>query len=573
MSSDGRAKELCDLSAKLFNAKDTLNNLQQEIAENFYPERADFTGDFTLGEEITEHLYDSYPVMMRRELGNAFSAMMRPRERQWFKIITGVDEVDARPNVARYLEYLTKTLRSALYDRRSQFVSATKTGDHDFATFGQCVISIEESPTRDHLYFCAHHLRDCAWLESATKAVNHLHRKDGMTPRQQIAMFGAKMVHESVTKAAKEEPNRSFGVNCIVMPTDEYDMIFSSKDKKNGKRLPYVVIYVDTENGKILKEGALSDFIYAVPRWHRISKSQYAFSPATMIALPDGRMAQSMAQIILEAGEKSVDPPLIGVEEAVRSVDIAAGSMSWLDAAYDERLGEALRPLQINADMRSGFAMRQDLREMLTKAFFIDKLALPPADTGKMTATEIQRRYEEYVRNLLPLFEPMETEYNAQILDKAFARLWEMGKFNKDDMPDELSGADLTYQFDSPIQTAASAVVVQQFQEVLGLIGASAEAGISANPVNMDAALKDAVRSTGAPAKWRKTDEEIEEEAQARAAEAEMQNAALMAQTAGEAAGTVADASMKIGQAMQPTPPAAPAKPAGKVVPMRKRAA
>lgn len=565
--SDGRAKELLDLGGKLFTAKLSLDSLFQEIAENFYPERADFTRKFTLGEEFADHLHDSYPVMMRRELGNSFSAMMRPRERPWFKIKTGDEETDADPGNARYMEYLTKKIRVKIYYAKSNFVGATKGADHDFATFGQCVLSVEESPGRDNLFFQGHHLRDCAWLESPIKEVDHLHRRDAMTARQMYRLFRDK-VHSSVKACAEKDPGKELGIHVVCMPTDEYDYVGEGAKDSKGKKLPFVAIYIDKDNCKVLRESPLLDFPYVVPRWHRISGTQYAFSPATMIALPDARMTQQMARILLEAGEKSVDPPLIGVEDAVRDIDIRAGSVSWLDYAYDERLGAALRPLDINADMRSGFALKQDMRDMLAKAFFVDKLNLPPVDAGKMTATEIQRRYEEYVRNLLPLFEPMETEYNAKLLDKAFAKLWQMKVFDRNDIPDALSNADLVYEFDSPIQTAASQIVVQQFQEVLALVGASAQAAqVGTGPVNLDTALKDAIRATGAPAKWRHTDEELAAMAEQRAAEQAVQEAAMQVNQAAEVTGNVANAAMQVDQAMMP-----PQARGGNVVPMKPKA-
>ena len=76
-------KFLVELAEKTFSRKKTLNSLHQEIAENFYPERADFTYNRNLGSEFADHLYDSYPVLVRRDLGNQLSAMLRPTEKEW----------------------------------------------------------------------------------------------------------------------------------------------------------------------------------------------------------------------------------------------------------------------------------------------------------------------------------------------------------------------------------------------------------------------------------------------------------------------------------------------------------
>ena len=48
---------------------------------------------------------------------------------------------------------------------------------------------------------------------------------------------------------------------------------------------------------------------YVIPRWQTISGSQYAVSPAAVCALPDARLLQSMALILLEAGESRLTRP------------------------------------------------------------------------------------------------------------------------------------------------------------------------------------------------------------------------------------------------------------------------
>ena len=58
-------------------------SLLQEIAEHFYPERADFTYQRYLGDQFAEHLSDSAPPLIRRELGDSITAMLRPSGKDW----------------------------------------------------------------------------------------------------------------------------------------------------------------------------------------------------------------------------------------------------------------------------------------------------------------------------------------------------------------------------------------------------------------------------------------------------------------------------------------------------------
>ncbi len=555
--SDKRAQELVDLGNKLFSAKEPLNSLMQEIALQFFPVRATFmlAQDY-LGRDHADHLSDSFPVLVRRELGNMISATLRPRDQKWFMASSLDEDRDADPANARYLEYITSTMRTAMYDARCKFVRATKEGDHDFITFGQTVISVEEAPSRDHLYYRAHHLRDCAWLENEIGDVDHIHRKDRMSARNMARRFGEKKLHESVREAATKEPGKEFNVRCVMMPADEYD--YAGADAKGGrhggKRLPFIMCYIDSDNGKMLAEVPYPDFIFVVPRWQTLPGLQYAVSPATSIALPDGRLSQAMSLMIMEAGEKMVDPPMLAAEEAIREINLQAGAITWADIASDRKLSEAAQPISINADMRTAFAMRADLRDMLSKAFFIDKLALPEA-TDKMTATEIRARLEEHVRNLLPLFEPMEHEYNGRLLDKTFTRLRQMNRFDVRGMPDDLSGADIAWGFRNPLQEASTRILAAQFQEALAIEMAAAQAGATIPRLNVTVARDDAVRGIGIPAKWRRTEEDMLAEAEARAAEAKTAKLAQEASTVAAIAGQAGDAAQSLqGAGLLPAP-------------------
>jgi hypothetical protein len=551
---DARARELIDLGTKAFSDKNPLDCLNQEIAENIYPERANFTRELILGEDFSSHLMDSYPVLVRRELGNSISAMLRPKDKPWFRQSTMDDDLDNDPEVAKFLEYMTKVTRAGIYDTRTKFIRATKEADHDFVSFGQPVISVEEAPSRDHLYYRCHHLRDCAWYENEIGDIDHLHRKDKMTARTMRRKFGEKVLHESVKRACEKSPGQMFDLRVVVMPSDEYDYVGEGSKNAKGRKHPFVIVYIDVTNERVLKEGGLPEFLYVVPRWHTIPGSQYAFSPAAMTALPDARMMQDLARIILESGEKAVDPPLAAKAEAVREANIQAGGITWVDLEHDGKISDAFAPVNLNADMRTGFAMRTDVRDLLSKAFFIDKLALPEAG-AKMTAYEISQRLEEHVRNLLPLFEPMEAEYNTQLLDKSFALLANMNKFDWSLMPDILSKTETVWRFRNPMQEISERILVSQFQEALEIEAAAAQAGVAAKRINFAIARDDALRGMAGPAKWRKSDDDMAAEAVAATEAVETQE--MLGEVAQGAAlvDQVSDASMKLGQAMQPRQP------------------
>jgi hypothetical protein len=551
---DKRAQELIDLGNRLYRTKLPFDGLCQELAWQFAPDLADFTRKIVLGEEWNDHVMDSYPIQASRDLSNSLSAMLRPKDRPWFKCTTLDDEMDADEENARFLEYLTKTIRSNLYNPRAKFVRATKEADRFYVNFGQAIIQIDEDHSRTHLIFRNRHLRDACWLENRLGDVDHLHIKEPMTARQMIRQYRAQWdkIHQSVKKAADEEPNKEFDVRLVCMPRDEYDYSPTMDPRKlrgmvkaRKVRTPFVLIHIDATNNLILKEEGRVAFPFVVPRWHRFANFQYAFSPATMPGLSDARMSQMLAQILMEAGEKAVNPPLLARENVIREANLQAGAISWADIEYDEKLTDAMTPLStVTGHMATGFEMRKHVHEMIGKSFFLDKLTLPEAGS-QMTATEVQRRLEEHVRNLLPLFEPMEVEYNTKLLDTVFTYLRSMQKFDWAQMPKSMIGADIAWSFESPIQQAQLRLMVEQAKATWEVEAIAMKFGAEPQ-TNTSLVARDAVRGVGGPATWRLSPEEMQAIAAQKQQAQTMQGLMQMVGGGAEVAGKVGEAATKL---------------------------
>ena len=177
-----------------------------------------------------------------------------------------------------------------------------------------------------------------------------------------------------------------------------------------------------------------------------------------MAALPDARLIQAITYTLLEAGEKSTNPPMIATKGSVKSsIEIFAGGTTWVDQEYDERLGAAIRPIaQDYRGLPAGMEMQRDARGMIAEAFFLNKLTLPPANTaGDMTAYETGIRVQEYIRQAMPLFEPMEDDYNGAICNMTFDVLMRGVAFGYvGDMPDAIRRKEVEYTFESTIHDA-----------------------------------------------------------------------------------------------------------------------
>jgi len=179
-----RPKDLIERGAVLFKERMAITSLWQEIAENFYPQRADFTLTRYIGEEFANHLYSSYPIIVHRDLSTSFAAMLRPRRKDWFELSVE-DAENISKGATEWLQFATKRMKQAMYDRKAQFIRATTEGDADFAAFGQCCISriINWKAPKPHLLYRSWHLRDVAWSEKADGQIGEIFRSHAANSR------------------------------------------------------------------------------------------------------------------------------------------------------------------------------------------------------------------------------------------------------------------------------------------------------------------------------------------------------------------------------------------------------
>jgi hypothetical protein len=524
------AKELYGQGERLFSQRSSLMLLWQELAEHFYAERADFTYIRSLGTDFAGNMMTSYPMMVRRDLQDQIGQMLRPSDKEYANIVP-VDLRRQDNEAQRWLEWAGKTQRRAMYDRRSQFVESQRMADGDYSTFGCCTTQIRMARSMGRLLFQDWHLRDVAWIQNADREICGTWRKANITARDMCNIFGRNKVHQDVARCLEGSNPKPFEeFECYHMEV-EADM-FDEKTRNEGW---WWSIWYDTKHHTILEKINIPETTYVHGRWLKPGTSQYAFSPAAIVALPEARLLQAMTYTLVEAGEKIVNPPMIAMDQSVRSdINVYAGGITWADRDYDERTGEVLRPMNIDAKgMPLGMEMQQDSRSMIMQAFYLNKLSLP--QRGKeMTAYEVGQRVQEYIRNALPLFEPMEDERNGAIWEKTFNLMRRHGAFGSDqDMPKSLQGGvELQFQFESPLHDAIEQIKGAKFIESGQYIASAMQLDPSAGAlIDVKEALRDVLQGVKVPAKWVRNEVTVQQiEDQQKQAQAAQQQLALMQQ-------------------------------------------
>jgi len=507
-------------SRERFEKQYPVLSLWQELAENFYPERNDFLRTHYIGEELTDSLASSTPLLIRRELANSLEAMLRDGE--WFEI--GI-EGEADHEGKMWLEWATKRLMMLINQRNANFRRATKELDNDYVTFGNGVMSIELNRQASGLLFRTWHMKDIAWWDDENGQVDGVVRKEDIQLYKMAAYYGEANMPLAHRKKLKDHPFHE-------VPIHHFDITSAMYGDGQYDRFPRVQLTLDMQTETVMEIGGNMHPRYIVPRFQTIAGSPYAYSPATVVGLPDARTLQAMTHTLLEAGERHARPPIIATENVIRGdANLYPDGITFVSEDYDERLGASLRPLvQDSKGFPLGMEMREGIVEVLQSAFYVNKINMP--DLGReMTAYEVSERMKQFRRENLPLFSPIEHEYSGRMCELAFETAMKHGFLGSpQDIPESLLGSQIRFKFESPLSEADEEKKVQQFQVVADLLERAAQADPAvANHVDFGVSLRDAVQGSGAPEKWLRSLQDVksmtEQQQQQAAAQAESEAA------------------------------------------------
>ena len=535
---NARGKKAKERADACFQRQQIYLPLWQAQAEIFYPERADFTMTYAAADERYEGIFTSDPQVMRRDLANKLGAMIRPRGKQWFNVTIRPNHVMANDDVRRWCETATATMRNIIYSPAARFAKALSASDHDYVTFGSAIVAHPYNSDQSGILFQCLHPRDCAYERNHEGVVDTMYQKMKFTLRQIAQMFGKEsMPKEWIDKLDKNGGEKMTIMRCVhPLEDDQYE----GKERR-PREANFTSLYVacGTSEDCTLGEGFFLSFPFTVREWMGATGDDYARSPCTSVGLSDARTLNSVQESLLTGVEMRVDPPKYYVAGSIEGpMELRAGGLTAIDDEYDMRNGDPIKSMEIG-EPRYAMEFKRDLQENMGRVFFESILKLPD---GEMTAYEVSERIEMYSEEAAPIFEPMEAE-NADLMNSVFARALPKGAFGRvmedgmiEGLPELLQGADIDFEFETPLTKALSRLKASQFDQVTArantLIATQHPKAIAAiDNIDWDEALRDGMSGI-APASWMKRKEDLDAERQAEAeaqAQAEQQAQAMEA--------------------------------------------
>ena len=502
----------------------TWDNHWQDCSDYALPQKAIVTKIRTPGTKLKTDIYDSTAIQAVQVLAAGLHSYLTNPTSRWFALGMKNKKLLKNKKIKDWL----KDSEDGIFDflNQSNFNQQIHECYIDFSVFGTSAL-YSESDIENGIVFHTRHMSEIYFLVNDKGKVDTVYRLFTFTARQAYQKWGdnaGKTIMDKLEGKQIEEPILFLHV---VLPREERNI-----RKKDAKNMPFASLYIEPKTKKVLSEGGYEEFPFAIPRFYKVSDSEYAYSPVSM-CLADIKMLNQMSKTTIKTAQKDEDPPLVLPHDGyLLPFKTHAGAVNYkLQGKPDDKI----EILNVNTKSNLSLEMQNQRRESIKRTFFAD-LFLMLADNPKMTATEVIERVNEKMLILGPVLGRLMHELLDPIITRTFNILMRDGKLPPP--PDELLEQTSDYQIEyiSPLAKAQRASEARSITDLLLAIREMYEI----EPLVKDGINYDEVRSELADifntsSKILRSDDEIKVIREERAKQLEIQQALEQANLGGEA--------------------------------------
>ena len=437
------------VASELKSARGTWESHWQEIGDRMYPRKADFTVDRSPGEKRNRLVYDSTAIIAAETLASGLHGMLTNPATQWFQLAAEDQALNQVRDVQVWLEIANRVMTAEFNRPEAGFSAAMHEDYMEYGTFGTSVTFVFEHPSRRGVLFQARPLAECYCMENESGHIDTIYRKFKWTVRQVVSKWGLKKVSEATRKKYESKrQNEKIEILHVMEPRKERD-----QTKKTAAHKPFTDTYIEVTAKHILSDGGFDEQAGFASRFYKGSMEIYGRSPGTAV-LQDVKMLNEMYKVTLKIAQKMADPPLMVPDDGfLNPVRTVPGGINTYRAGSPDRIEAFPTPNNVPIQLE----MMNEVRERISKAFFIDQLQLQQGP--QMTATEVMQRTEDKLRLMGPVLGRIQTEKLGPMIDRVFAILMRQGLIP--DPPQALSGANLKVEYVSPLARAQKQLEAQ----------------------------------------------------------------------------------------------------------------
>ncbi len=478
-------------------------------------------------------VYDATGILSSQTLSSSLHSALTSSASQFFAFRYRQDKLNEDNDAKVWLEECGKEVYYALQD--SNFNVEVNETYQDLVNYGTSVIceESEEINGREQLVFSSVPLKQVFFEQDAYGNVLNFYRRMQMSGLEMWTRFGDKIPEEMLeyVKSDGYDDDRNFVVwFCIFRRMGiEYNTLDQST--LEPLKRPFGCKYV-MEQGAVLlgDEDGYYEMPSFIPRWKKTSDSNWGNSPA-MVALSDNLTLQRLIELSLAAIEKAIDPPTITTQRGlVGDLNLQAGGLTTV------RDMKELAPFNSSARFDVQQMEIQRLQNNIKDYFYINQLMLPPMQGSPATATEINARVQQLERVFGPTLSRIQTDMLTPALTRTFRILLRKGRLPK--MPKivaDLKG-NIDIEYLGSLAKSQEATNLQGVERWVGFIANTAQVHPEVLDIpDWDAMGKGTASMLGVPAKYVKSQAEIDKGRAETRAQQEMMKRAQIAEQAGKA--------------------------------------
>lgn len=465
---------------------------------------------------------------------NGLVSYMAPPGGEWLGLLERDPDLAEIPAVKEWLAKLSARMLRMF--GQSNTYDSLRLAKRDSLAFGGAVQIVDEDDTYTLWH---HHVQAGEYALAANERgqPDTMYRELVLSVRQCRMRFGEENLSADTLKLWNEGPkswDRPVQVYHAIEPRPDSES-YGDDRPVSALDMPFRSVYWEAKSRKdegVLRESGYRIFPVLCPRWDVIGNGLYGYGPGAM-ATPHIRSLQHRHHRLAMNIDWQTDPmkmmpiALRGQEDRFHPGGVLYGDVANPDAVrsvWENRTN--LQHLLLDIE---------DVRKMVRRTFYTDAfLMFASIDRSNTTAAEIYERRQEKIDILGPQTARLFRELLRPLADIAFEYMRSRGQLPQP-IPRELleRGAMIDPEFDSVLSQAAKSSRLAALDRTTSFALSMGQADPSLIHVfDTAAALREHAELTGVNPKLLRSQEQVDELAQAAAAQnAAMQQAAVAEQS------------------------------------------
>ena len=502
------SKKLQDNLSTLVDKRKTWEEHWQQVSDYCLPRKAEVTKERSPGDKRHVIVFDNTAIHALELLASSLHGMLTSSANRWFALRFREPALNDMDEAKEWLDDATNKMYNVF--AKSNFQQEVFECYHDLIAFGTACLLVEEDKN-DVVRFSDRHIKEFYIQENEKNIIDQVYRRFKMPLGSVVNKFGYDNVSSDVQRKFLKEPHEEIEIIHCCKPRNIYDQ--NKLDKKN---MPFQSIYFENKNGHIISIGGFKEMPYIIPRYLKSSTEVFGRSPA-MAALPEIKVLNKMVEVMLKAAQKQVDPVLMVPDDTIslQSIRTAPGSINYYRSGSRDRI----EPLLIGANNQLGITMENQRRDSISKTFHVDQLLI--ATNRNMTATEVMQRNEEKMRILGPVLGRLQSELLQPLITRVFNVMLRRKLFSP--APQMLQQQEIQIEYVSPMALAQKGQELQSIMKALEIFGSISQIVPVQDWLDESGLVKHVSATLGLPAKLIKSDAEVSQIREQKAAEAQQQ--------------------------------------------------